>query len=239
MTIDGTVLQNITIAITIVVVALVAALMLSFVIMRRMVGHNTDLAQAMRDEKEQAKIERAKLADANALLEQEHEQLGELERELSAAKQRIKDGERRIQEMERAMSDGGAAQSPQQQADVVVLMTPEQLMAHIDKRIEELGLHTNPKIRLKDIAKALGLTQRRILQALKSRTDDNTLAEYLTTKRLNTACRLLVEEPNWTVEAVASESGFGAVNTFRAIFRKKFGISPSRYREIKIVAESN
>ena len=239
MTIDGTVLQNITIAITIIVVALVAALMLSFVILRRIIGHNTDLAQAMRDEKEQAKIERAKLADANALLEQEHEQLGELERELSAAKQRIKDGERRIQEMERAMSDGGAAQSPQQQADVVVLMTPEQLMAHIDKRIEELGLHTNPKIRLKDIAKALGLTQRRILQALKSRTDDNTLAEYLTTKRLNTACRLLVEEPNWTVEAVASESGFGAVNTFRAIFRKKFGISPSRYREIKIVAESN
>ena len=100
-------------------------------------------------------------------------------------------------------------------------------------------LHTNSKIRLKDIAKALGLTQRRILQALKSRTDDNTLAEYLTTKRLNTACRLLVEEPNWTVEAVASESGFGAVNTFRTIFRKKFGISPSRYREIKIVAESN
>ena len=239
MTIDGTVLQNITIAITIIVVALVAALMLSFVILRRIIGHNTDLAQAMRDEKEQAKIERAKLADANALLEQEHEQLGELERELSAAKQRIKDGERRIQEMERAMSDGGAAQSPEQQADVVVLMTPEQLMAHIDKRIEELGLHTNPKIRLKDIAKALGLTQRRILQALKSRTDDNTLAEYLTTKRLNTACRLLVEEPNWTVEAVASESGFGAVNTFRAIFRKKFGISPSRYREIKIVAESN
>lgn len=239
MTIDGTVLQNITIAITIIVVALVAALMLSFVILRRIIGHDTDLAQAMRDEKEQAKIERAKLADANALLEQEHEQLGELERELSAAKQRIKDGERRIQEMERAMSDGGAAQEPEQQADVVVPMTPEQLMAHIDKRIEELGLHTNPKIRLKDIAKALGLTQRRILQALKSRTDDNTLAEYLTTKRLNTACRLLVEEPNWTVEAVASESGFGAVNTFRTIFRKKFGISPSRYREIKIVAESN
>ena len=176
MTIDGTVLQNITIAITIIVVALVAALavVVAVPVVRRIIGHNTDLAQAMRDEKEQAKIERAKLADANALLEQEHEQLGELERELSAAKQRIKDGERRIQEMERAMSDGGAAQEPEQQADVVVPMTPEQLMAHIDKRIEELGLHTNPKIRLKDIAKALGLTQRRILQALKSRTDDNT-----------------------------------------------------------------
>ena len=234
MPVDGAVLQNITIAITIVVVALVVALMLSFVIMRRIVGHNTRLAEAVYEEKEHVKIEREKLVDATAMLEQGQEYLSELERELSAAKQRLMAEELRIKEMERALSADDTNQVVEQQADEMVPMTAEQLMAHIDRRIEELGLHTNPEIKLKEIAKALGLTQRRILLALKTRAEDKTLAEYLTTKRLNTACRLLVEQPNWKIEAVASESGFGAVTTFRTIFRKHFGVSPSQYREAKI-----
>ncbi len=237
MTIDGAILQNITIAVTIVVVALVVALMLSFVIMRRIVGHNTRLAEAVYDEKEHAKIEREKLVDATTMLEQGQEHLSELQRELNAAKQRLMADESRIKEMERALRADDTTQVVEQQADEMVPMTAEQLMSHIDRRIDELGLHTNPEIKLKDIAKALGLTQRRILQALKTRAEDKTLAEYLTTKRLNTACRLLVEQPNWKIEAVASEAGFGAVTTFRTIFRKHFGISPSQYREKKCMME--
>ena len=86
---------------------------------------------------------------------------------------------------------------------------------------------------LKEIAKTLGLTQRRITQAIKARKEDNTLAEYLTTKRLLDGCRLLVEQPNWTIDAVAHEVGFGGTTTFRTIFRNRFGMSPKQYREKK------
>lgn len=237
MTIDETVLKNITIAIVIVIVALVIALMLSFVIMRKIVAHNTSLAEAVCEEKEHALKQREKLADANTMLEQEQERLDELERELNATKQQLMEGESRIKEMEMALTADAAAQETEQQGDEVVPMTAEQLMTYIDKRIDELELHTNPEIKLKEIAMALGLTQRRILQALKTRDQDNTLAEYLTAKRLDTACRLLVEQPNWKIEAIASEAGFGAVTTFRTIFRKHFGVSPSQYREAKITSE--
>lgn len=160
-----------------------------------------------------------------------------MERELSVAKQRLLSDESRIRAMEMAISADGAAPEPEQQTDEVVPKTAEQLMEHIDRRIEELGLHTNPKVTLKDIAMALGLTQRRIKQAIKTRKGDNTLSEYITSKRLATACRLLVEQPNWTVEAVAEEAGFGAASTFRTIFRKHFGVSPSQYREAKRLIE--
>ena len=56
-------------------------------------------------------------------------------------------------------------------------------MSWIDVKINSLELYRNPNVTLKEIAKTLGLTQRRIIQALKTRQDDNTLAEYLTTKR--------------------------------------------------------
>ena len=112
-------------------------------------------------------------------------------------------------------------------------MTDEQLMGWIDAQIESLGLYKNPNVTLKEISKALGLTQRRITQAIKTRREDNTLAEYLNAKRLLEGCRLLVEQPNWTVDAVAHEAGFGGTTTFRTIFRNRFGMSPKQYREKK------
>ena len=99
--------------------------------------------------------------------------------------------------------------------------------------MDRVGLHRNPDVTLKEIAQTLGLTQRRVTQAIKARKDDNTLAEYLTTKRLLEGCRLLVEQPNWTVDAVAHEAGFGGTTTFRTIFRNRFGMSPKQYREKK------
>ena len=46
-------------------------------------------------------------------------------------------------------------------------------------------------------------------------------------------CRLLVEQTNWTVDAIAHEAGFGGTTTFRTIFRNRFRMSPKQYREKK------
>ena len=75
------------------------------------------------------------------------------------------------------------------------------------------------------------------MQVIKARRKDNSLAEYLTTKRLLDGCRLLVEQPNWTIDAVAHEAGFGGTTTFRTIFRNRFGMSPKQYREKKRLIE--
>ncbi len=225
MSIDNTVLQNITIILLIIFVAFIVTLLLAFVVIRRLINHNTHLMEEMHDEKMQNK--------------EEQQKLDEVEHELSIVQEKLKSAQIHMEEGALDVAKD-SAQALKSDINLVVnteRMTDEQLMAWIDRRFDELGLHTNSEIKLKDIAMALGLTQRRILQALKTRTDDNTLAEYLTTKRLNTACQLLVEQPNWKIEAIASGAGFGAVTTFRTIFRKHFGISPSQYRETKITSE--
>lgn len=206
--------------------AFLITLLLALIVMRKHINHNKYLIEAMHDEK--------------MLTMEEQHRRDEIEYELSIVQEKLKTAQLLMEDQtgahDAAQDSAQALKSDINQVLNIERMTDEQLMAWIDRRIDELGLHTNPDIRLKDIAMALGITQRRILQALKARTEDNTLAEYLTTKRLNTACHLLVEQPNWKIEAVASEAGFGAVTTFRTIFRKHFGISPSQYRETKITS---
>ena len=114
-----------------------------------------------------------------------------------------------------------------------LLKADEQFMGWIGAQIESQGLYRSPNVTLKEISKVLSLTQRRISQVIKTRREDNTLAEYLNTKRQLEGCRLLVEQTNWTVDAIAHEAGFGGTTTSRTIFRSRFGMSPKQYREKK------
>ena len=114
-----------------------------------------------------------------------------------------------------------------------LLKTEVQLMGWIGAQIESQGLYRSPNVTLKEISKVLSLTQRRISQGIKTRREDNTLAEYLNTKRQLEGCRLLVEQTNWTVDAIAHEAGFGGTTTSRTIFRNRFRMSPKQYREKK------
>lgn len=56
--------------------------------------------------------------------------------------------------------------------------------------------------------------------------------EYIRRVQLEEARRLLDKYPELTVEAVAFDCGFNALNTFYRLFRKHYGISPAQYRKI-------
>jgi AraC-like DNA-binding protein len=167
--------------------------------------------------------------------------LYEAEHELHRAEEELKNAQEKINDMMRQANQGDqSVRLLQQEVDDVTGVadkTDEQLMDWIDGQMEKLGLYRNPNVTLKEIAQTLGLTQRRITQVIKTRREDNTLAEYLNTKRLLDGCRLLVEQPNWTIDAVAHEAGFGGTTTFRTIFRNRFGMSPKQYRVKKRLIE--
>ncbi|MBV7505524.1 AraC family transcriptional regulator [Bacillus sp. sid0103] len=56
-------------------------------------------------------------------------------------------------------------------------------------------------------------------------------SEYLIQFRIQTAKRLLIANPNWTISDIADNSGFRSQNYFSTLFRKIEGISPKEYRE--------
>jgi len=126
-----------------------------------------------------------------------------------------------------------------QQACTTADEEDKETMAWIDQQIDETQLYCQPDLNLKKMASSLGLTQRRTLAALKSDSSAPTFSEYITLKRLTHACRLLTDEPNWTIDAVARDAGFAATTTFRTIFRTRLGMSPSQYRERKRRALQN
>ena len=110
-------------------------------------------------------------------------------------------------------------------------MTNDELYRWFDNRMDELRLFCQPDIDLKTTAQTLGLTQRSILQMLKTAEGNLTFTEYITNKRLAYACQLLEDKPNWNIDAIAHEAGILSDATFRRLFRKHYNMSPSEYRE--------
>lgn len=226
---DALILKLIILALVATFIAVIIALVLSFNVTQKLMKHNANLmGQVKESDKKQASTQQT-------LFETEHE-LQRAEEQLKKAQDEINN---MLHQANQADRSGSLLRQEINDVTTVADMTDEQLMHWVDAQIESLGLYRNPNVTLKEIAKALGLTQRRITQVIKTRREDNTLAEYLNTKRLLEGCRLLVERPNWTIDAVAHEAGFGGTTTFRTIFRNRFGMSPKQYREKKRLIEGS
>jgi len=110
-------------------------------------------------------------------------------------------------------------------------MSDEELMAWIDQEMDERQLYTDTDLNLKTMAKALGLTQKRLGELFKNNEKYSSLGDYLNEKRCLLACRLLRENPNWTIEAVGTEAGFGSRRTFQMEMKRRLGITPLQYRQ--------
>lgn len=110
-------------------------------------------------------------------------------------------------------------------------MSDEELMAWIDQEMEEKQLYTDTNLSLKSMAKALGLTQKRLGMLFKNNEKYSSLGDYLNEKRFLLACSLLRENPNWTIEAVGKEAGFGSRRTFQMEMKRHLGITPLQYRQ--------
>ena len=48
--------------------------------------------------------------------------------------------------------------------------------------------------------------------------------------RLNHAIQLLNEHPNYTMKAIAEDSGFNSMPTFNNLFKKKTGMTPFEFK---------
>ena len=110
-------------------------------------------------------------------------------------------------------------------------MSDDDLMAWIDQKMDEMRLYTDTNLTLKTLANTLGLTQRRLGSLFKNHPKYASLGDYLNEKRVLLACKLLHEKPNWTIEAIGTEAGFGSRRTFQMEMKHCFGITPLQYRQ--------
>lgn len=165
----------------------------------------------------------------NALLEQNKQQ----EKDKTELKKRINE----LEEELKNQTGGEVAQLREQtreyreNIELTSDMSDDDLLAWIDKKMDEMRLYTDTNLTLKALANTLGLTQRRLGSLFKSHPNYTSLGDYLNEKRVLLACRLLREKPNWTIEAIGTEAGFGSRRTFQMEMKHRFGITPLQYRQ--------
>ena len=95
--------------------------------------------------------------------------------------------------------------------------------------MEQEALYLNKDLTLTDLAVAIG-TNRTYLSRYLSQVQQQTFYDYINRLRLNKkSIPLMKDHPEYTLEFVASESGFKSISTFRRAFIKLTGLNPSNY----------
>jgi len=166
------------------------------------------------------------VADQNTLLEQNKMHSDELEKRINELEEQLK-----CQATDKVTLLREQTRQHREHIELTADMTDEELMMWIDEKMDETRLFTDTNLTLKTMAKALGLTQRRIGGLFRNNEKYSSLGDYINEKRFLLACRLLREEPHWTIEAIGREAGFGGRRTFQTEVKRRLGITPLQYRQ--------
>lgn len=193
--------------IVVFVVAFVVTMLVLNVQGKKMVSTNTKLVE-----------------NQNTLLEQNEQRESELVKRIDDLEEQLK------QHIEVTLLQE-QTRPHRERIELTADMSNEELMAWMDYEMDERLLYTDSELTLKTMAQTLGLTQKRLGELFKNNEKYNSLGDYLNEKRFLYACRLLREKPNWTIEAVGKEAGFGGRRTFQMEVKRRLGITPLQYRQ--------
>lgn len=202
------------------IVAIIITLVTAFIITMIVINRHT---------KKMLSINSRLVENQNMLLDQnkQHEddekelrsQISELEEEL-----KLQTGDKVTQLREQT-------RQYRENIELTIDISDEDLIIWLDQKMDETRLYTDPELTLKTLANSLGLTQRRLSALFKNNPKYASLGDYLNEKRVLLACRLLHEKPNYTIEAVGKEAGFGSRRTFQMEMKRRLGITPLQYRQ--------
>ena len=199
------------------IVAVIVALVIAFIITMLVLNISA---------KNMVSINTLLVENQNALMEQNKIQNDEFRRRINELEEQLK---KHIEDEVTLLREETRQQ--REQIELTANMGDEELMEWINQKMDETHIYTDANLTLKAMANALGLTQRRLGALFKNNEKYNSLGDYLNERRLLLACRLLREKPNWTIEAIGAEAGFGSRRTFRMEMKRRLGITPLQYRQ--------
>ena len=174
-----------------------------------------------------------RLQEENAALREEVERLKNelirlVSRNLDLSERLEEDLEmRRRTDVARELLNGNIER--QRNAD---LKDDAQLMALIELQVEENGPHLKPDFDSAALAQLLGVSKERLARLFSHQTIYRTADAYIDSRRVVAAMRMSRERPQWSIAAVAKESGIGNVRTLQRRMQEVIGMTPVDYRRM-------
>jgi AraC-like DNA-binding protein len=100
----------------------------------------------------------------------------------------------------------------------------------IDAAIRSERLYTNVGLQRQDICDRFDISRHALNDLLAEHTGGLSFPQFVNTIRLEETLRLLRDEPDKTLSAIATEVGFSSAN-LREQFKRKYGMTPAEYRQ--------
>ena len=94
-------------------------------------------------------------------------------------------------------------------------------------------LFKNPNLSLKDVANAIGIQPNKLSQIINEGMGQN-FAVLLGTYRIEEAKKLMLEKSNYSIEGIGYECGFNSKSAFYSVFKKRVGMTPSKFKSSAI-----
>lgn len=107
-----------------------------------------------------------------------------------------------------------------------------ELLVRMDELIMKEKLYLLENVSREDMASMLHVDKTLLILAIRNHLNDAYMPVILNRYRVRHAIDVMKEQPNYTVEAIAKESGFNNVRKFYRIFKDEMGMTPSEYREV-------
>ena len=114
-------------------------------------------------------------------------------------------------------------------SDVIPVAHEYPFVDSFSQLMEVEKAYLNPEISIVEVARQIG-TNRSYLSDFLNHNCNSTFIDYVNNLRLEYAERLMKEDSNISIEAISISSGFNSLSTFRRAFSKKYGSTPSKYR---------
>jgi putative uncharacterized protein (fragment) len=152
--------------------------------------------------------------------------------ELHKANEEIKQLLKQQHELSLPIASRKQTQSREKEEDYGDIRTSaedKKLFEELDRLVEEDKLFLDPNISRELLLNQLHISKNTFAQLIQAYSGTN-FSGYINNKRLDYSIHLLKDYKRYTIEAVATDSGFSNVRSFYRIFREKYGMTPSEYR---------
>ena len=113
--------------------------------------------------------------------------------------------------------------------DVATPASEQTRFSAFDAVVNQGHLYAKPDVTRDVLVELMGVDSNTFSRIIREQSGCQNLNDYLNRKRIDYACLLMQQHPNYTVETIAQDCGFLSIRTFNRVFKSIREITPSQY----------